>query len=469
MRITIIVLLLAGVASLARAVNSASEEAKGLIREQIVRANLIDSKITAVKTLRGAFRPGSPDYIRLDRDVRRVIDEQSAAYAKAVHMTIHAYGLRLAVDRGTSVMPATEGRSISWIPVVRTQEDREVQGIAGGRTRMPQSRVRISGRQYADGVTYIDPSTLREHSVGWLASTLLHERTHFEQMTTRGRGDTQSVAQLEQEAYQAEKTNEASFFDPLDSREKEEMLSIELSLAENKNLVAKEAAARKGLMGLVRRILPAAKPPNIFDSRVHTDAELESLKKQSDRFEAEAERMLAKAREDAELRRMLETVKRETERNRPAELRQTVPGRNPDGYFPVVPTRPDERGAVDELPGRPNASYDLIPQMMRKIGMNACSTPPRAFNSELSWIPWSEFRGLRDIRSQEAGLSACELRVFRRLVDFGRAWTPGATIIPDAIRAAVSETYSTPVGGGTVPPTQSHDPVWGKIGPIIGR
>ena len=74
----------------------------------------------------------------------------------------------------------------------------------------------------------------------------------------------------------------------------------------------------------------------------------------------------------------------------------------------------------------------------------------------------------KNVESYAEGLLGCERRVVLRLIESGRV--PGGRVDAAAVRAAAAEPAngSSP-GGGSAPPAQNHDPVWWKIGQIIGR
>lgn len=273
-------------ARIAFAIKRASQLENQAIQEQIIAANRLDNKVKGTVTdfEKAKNDKFSPDEIRrLEKAKRRAEDEQLAAYTKAIHMTILAYDLEPPSRQGTSAMPLTKGRSIMWLPVAREAESRQIQDAHGEMKRLPQPRNRYSGVTYPDGVTYIDPKTVRK-GVGVLASTLLHERTHFEQFTTAGRGDKMSYREAEVESLQAEKDNAPLFFDP--EKDQGQISEIETWLADAQAKVRQEEEARKGLNGLIRRILPSVPPPETFESRLHTDEELAAIKKRAEELRA---------------------------------------------------------------------------------------------------------------------------------------------------------------------------------------
>ncbi len=460
----------------AKAVQSASPEAIQAIREQIQKANRLDFDITEAKFNRDLAKKDTPEYVVRDAEYKRQVDRQMAEYTKALHMTIKAYDLPGANAQGTSVVGWTVGRSVDWIPVARAQEDRELENRKGARMRIPQERKPISGRQYADGVSYIDPDTFRNQSVGWLASTILHEYTHFQQITTRGKGDVMSTAAMDKEAYGAEKNHSSIFFDGTDPRHNSEKLDVEEAYLKNEAVVAQEEKDRKGLGGFVRSLLPRPASPNMFDSRVHSPADIEALKRQAGQFSSEAEIVLAKAKTDAERFREDEAERRRAaERERVAAEIHAALARQQREF---VERQEMERAFRSALrPSVPAPAVARRPPLgefevgsVALIAMKACSVPRQDFSDILANLNWSLFQKAPTLEPYPTRFTGCELRVFQRLATFGASWRSGMSITPGEVLAAASEpVYGSPApgGGGVVPPSQNHDRVWDRVKPII--
>lgn len=211
---SLIGLIVLAFASRAFAIKPASPGEIKAIKDQIVVANKMDTIVKEARTelANTRFPQGTPEYLLLERAHRRIKDKQYAAYTKAIHLAILAYDLEPRSRRGTSVMLWTKGREVVWLPVAGEDPTRELEDASGNRKETTRTSLNWAGRTFTDGVTYINPETLRM-GPDFLASTLLHERTHFEQHTTRGRGDTLSTAETEVEAYQVELDNLDYFFD----------------------------------------------------------------------------------------------------------------------------------------------------------------------------------------------------------------------------------------------------------------
>lgn len=176
---------------------------------------------------------------------------------------------------------------------------------------------------------------------------------------------------------------------------------------------------------------------------------------------AEAHRLVQKDREHREL---MAEMKRRSDNARPSDLRPTRPEDGPPGYIPAVPYAPGKDGIAALNPKIDSTA----PLLFREIASRACASPPKSFDRELRAVNWEHFRREMSVASYAEGLIGCERRVVLRLIELGRA--PGVRIDAASVRAAVAEPANgASPGGGIAPPTQNHDPVWGKIGPIIGR
>lgn len=108
-------------------------------------------------------------------------------------------------------MSSTKGRDITWLPVARENQARDVQDASGDLQPMKQDKKGYVAITYPDGVSVITPAVF-EYGPAYLASILLHERIHFEQFTTDGKGNVMSYAEAQVEAYQAQVDNASYFF-----------------------------------------------------------------------------------------------------------------------------------------------------------------------------------------------------------------------------------------------------------------
>lgn len=200
MRILVLLCALSAVSARnAHAIRQATQAEIDAIEAQISTAKGMDEKIDLAKTkleaASSSIEASKANLRALERDVEREEAKQRAARTKAIHMTILAYGLTPDQPSGRSVMRSTKDRTITWLPVAGEGEDRLVQSAKGNLGRRPSKMPagNIAGVTYPDGVTYIPASTFNR-GPGFLASVLLHERIHFEQYTTDGKGNVMSTA-----------------------------------------------------------------------------------------------------------------------------------------------------------------------------------------------------------------------------------------------------------------------------------
>lgn len=260
----------------AYAINPASDTAVSDIQKQIYAANRMDYQIgIAVQAVNDAEAlKRSPESIdALKKQVVREKAKKNAALTKAIHMTIHAYGLAPANPAGTSVMRSTKGRKLTWLPVAREMEAHEIERLNGSRSEIAQPKEKVYGITYPDGTTFMDPSVF-EDGPGFLASYLLHERIHFEQITTDGKANKLTYAALQEEAYKAQVDNANSFFDP--KKPSRLMDDIARLRDDQTKIVEQEKKESETIKGRLRALLPR---PNveIFEARVHTNAELADI------------------------------------------------------------------------------------------------------------------------------------------------------------------------------------------------
>jgi hypothetical protein len=364
-------------------------------------------------------------------ELAREEDKQSAARTKAIHMTILAYGLEPASWSGTSVMPMTKKRTITWMPVARESEARQVQSADGSLQDVKQDKKDYVGLTYQDGVTVLPPKAF-EKGPGYLASILLHERTHFEQITTDGKGNVMSYAEAQKEAYQTQVKNGSYFFDVKNEKERKTKEGIEGLLATEVGNVEDEIKAsieaRKGLKGLIRRFIPPAAPPDIFESRIHTNAELADIsglvaqaRAQADISRRDREEREANAKEARRIDQARESFQealreqlREDQRARVAEKTLRLSERHPPEHAPVQALRP-------------NSFSTVLPQF-KEFAVAACLAPEQVAIETYLHRDYDFSSRERDdnlARGLAADLGDCPRQLFYQLIKTHRAMEYG--------------------------------------------
>lgn len=325
----------------ALAVQRASPEDRAAIQQQLARGFDLDQDVRAAKLAleqekdkvrKKQMKKETADtsaVLAAEREYRRLQDLQSAEFTKAIYMAAAAYGLDLAGKKGTSVSPATRGRVIEWLPVAREPEARTIRAKDGKEKDIKQpDTAKYAGATYADGVTYVYRNAF-ENGPDFLAQILLHEKVHFEQFTTPGKGDRYSSAEAEQEAYQAEVDNQSNpntaFLDPAKD---EWTIKQRAELLESfKGDVNAQRQAEKGVLGMIRRILPHPDPDDfVFTNQIHTNEELASIQEN-------ARLLRRQIQDEADQRRLREWGDKENrrlaEKRRAEENARIVPAAKP--------------------------------------------------------------------------------------------------------------------------------------------
>lgn len=114
----------------------------------------------------------------------------------------------------------------------------------------------------------------------------------------------------------------------------------------------------------------------------------------------------------------------------------------------------------------------------KEFATAACRAPEQVALEYFLLQPYDRSDARRDdyvAKELSAGMSGCSLRLFNALITtiragengrIDRAWIRNIVTVSSAPSGSLPGDRSR---GGAVPPTPDHDPVWGKIGPIIGR
>jgi len=349
------------------ALKPASQSDLDAIEKQLADAKRLDENINAaikkyseaaadVKTT-GAKR------LELDKVVEREMAKQRAARTKAIHMVILAYDLAPASLNGTSVMRWTKDRTITWLPVAGEAEDRQLQNVSGRLKKAKKPPERYSGVTFPDGVTYIPESTFK-NGAGFLASVLFHERTHFEQYTTKGMGDVMSQTEREVNAYQKQLDNAQLFLDPV--KDEDTLKEIKLLLNAKKSEVHEE----NSLLGRIRRHLPSNDQPDKSELTVHTNVEL-----------ADISGLVARARSQADIAR------------RDREERETI---NKAAAEQSVRRDHDER-----------LRHTLI-----EMAQRSCADPGSVTQAELDALPDPYQEDFKTSQGTPRGLDVCAYMVY---------------------------------------------------------
>lgn len=128
----------------------------------------------------------------------------------------------------------------------------------------------------------------------------------------------------------------------------------------------------------------------------------------------------------------------------------------------LPPTKPTDLVPLPPVPrARPALSIGELELLgMRVASIRACASSVQGVNQVLRSMNWANFQHARGVDACAGSFSGCELRVFRRLVQFGRAWRPGMTISVDEVMAATAEPGNTQPSSGPIRSTPPPDPCY---------
>lgn len=435
------------------------------------------------------------------------VRERDLVRDKAIHRALTAFGI-VPVDgnsgmpkmpSGTSVATDYNGQIAHWRVVAQDDTNRINLDALGNPIRVGPINI-PDARAYTDGSGITIMYAKSFASPEYLALILSHEKEHFEQYTTKGRADKLSVNEREVEAW-LKTEREAPI---LGLNVNDPTINATNTRAAFEKAVASDKWKQKWSGGLW-------KPKGIAQATPRTPSEVADVGRRFDDLSEVVAQEIKFAREEAASQRRaqdeiahrdhdarlkttiadlalrscanpgsvtqaeLDVLPRPYNENfHYGNLPSGLEGADGTGYCtepftymamgagrrldaeevkrlstPIVAVQPvpvpRAPAPIQSVPIRTNSTTILA---IRYVSQQACATPPQPFDRELAWIPWSEFRHVTDAQAQERGLSACALRVYRRLVDFGQSWQPGQTIGPDAVRAAAAEPWSGFKGGG---------------------
>lgn len=217
------------------AIHPASSDAILSIQAQLDRANLIqdgpfldaqgnDISIKATMNALDWQKLHNPDpnkaYMAAqERHLKDLTQGRDLARSKAIHLTLAAYGIvptdkagRLIMLRGAIVVPDYAGKTATWIVVAGDNAPRSALTPEGSVITTQKAVDKVTGKEpsgitYLDGVTKILTKSFEPTPKGNsmspldLALLLIHERRHFIQYVTPGKGDKLTFNKAEVDAY----------------------------------------------------------------------------------------------------------------------------------------------------------------------------------------------------------------------------------------------------------------------------
>lgn len=164
---------------------------------------------TQVKDIKAERNPEKKQAMesKLDGIKRERID----AYNRAIWLTIIAYdiypGCRYSLASGVDVARnVKQGQTVEWVPYFSDHKPVVMIGPTGlPLAQIPSLMKNAAGLTASDGTSRIYPEAFGDPpNPGELAAALVHEKTHFDINTARGRGDVLNHPEVEAAAYQAQ-------------------------------------------------------------------------------------------------------------------------------------------------------------------------------------------------------------------------------------------------------------------------
>jgi hypothetical protein len=230
----------------------------------------------------------------ISAEIRRLEKVQTNAAEQAIWLTIRAYdiipfaGTTAMLPVGKSFLRSPElGKTIVWIPAFEVKHPYKLQDAGGNIVGKPLDLI-DAGNTASDGVSRIFPEAFM--SPVELASLLLHEKLHFEQITDPLRAPKMTPGEMEVEAYTAEQNllnNGPFIFDAAETARQTSYVT--------KNIGLKTAQARRE-----RAELAKGHPPLDVSIISHQPLEIDGLIAQ-----ARAQVKIAQRDHDARLKTKL--------------------------------------------------------------------------------------------------------------------------------------------------------------------
>lgn len=436
--IPIFVLALAVLGERAEAIRPAATEDRAAIEKYMNEARQISSvdlpeAMELLRKQKSKVSPSSASVVALEREVLRLTNRRNVAMTIAAKLALVAYGLSdadkngLPVDRrGTAVHPSMRGRPATWVVTYQGDtRDRQAIDAAGAPLRLPGVKGAL-GQTGTDGYTTLHGMF---ESPEHLALVLHHERTHFDLLTTRGKGDTLGYFEMEVVAYESSRAALHSFgFTPGELRRREKDINGGINL--NTHLAAQESRKLLKRLRLVSPLAPATERPAAFIEKSDllsksADDELAAAIEQAHR----AERL---SRERAE-RAAREAVPPSVIAERPSFPRELETTPAAPAERPPLPPGLDGTAPSGAAPAHKPDSTSLL----RGVAAEACSSAGARPNGLLTYIHTG--MNISSADSERARLSGCELAVFDALTRYARGEYGNFTMSASWLTARAAE------------------------------
>lgn len=486
MRRILVSLLLCCAVGDVSALNRANDKDRAEIAAQLKLADTAtnDIAMTAAE-LRGKTGEEARE---LRETLRTLISDRNTARERALWLTIRAFGI-LRFEYGEPVLPTgvsvlrspQNGKKITWLPIVAASRRYSIQNEVGRSVSTEELGKNESGNFASDGIARIFPPAFRNPST--LASTIVHELIHFQQATTRGRGDVLTPGESEVEAYEAQQQmTQGGIFGFTDEQEVEEYAYLETNLKKRRIQAATERAEVTRRSGLPIDEFSVASLPSDAISRLANAARRQVKISQAAHDERLRNDLIDIARRSCALPGIISQSELNDLQNPhsplfssdappPADLadcapayeyllnggrdwdrlsslarKQIVPIRIPP-FVRVVPA--EALPPVRVVPATPKIPFSSSLSQLRNYAVATCGTTgPVPLNQQMV-TPGYPFAfdpgGDNAIASQlSENLGVCERQLFQLLIDFIRAGK-GALITPHWAQDAAARFRPSPV------------------------
>ena len=314
-------------------------------------------------------KPPNPAKIEMKQALLQQAEQvRDDAYDTAIQALIRDYGLLPNPPPGTVVLPGhTAGDPVHWQVIGRQIKDRTVENSSGDKKTVKKPKRPAAGVTYGDGVSIINTAAF-VRGPGFVAATILHELTHYTQITTRDKGDLLTLAEMDEAAYAAQLMHKQKFLAgtyPMYRDQSE--YEWKAYHAENQVQADIDRTERGSVKGWFKKTF-TAEDPEILPSSPLTLDELERIRRNTERIkrrlEAENAAMLERKRQQEEARRlfsMVDSSDPDADRRTRSEGSAQEPndGRRQNPYHPS----PGPRGKA----GPHHRLWDLA--------LQACATP----------------------------------------------------------------------------------------------
>lgn len=372
---------------------------------------------------------------RIFNEISCAEKERDLARNKAIHITLLAYGITPADASGNPEMlkgiavtnDASKGLLRHWHAIAADNtKEHWGQGADGVLMNVPPADSRTMALTGSDGITTLFESAFE--SPAYLALILRHEREHFKQFVTPGKGDKLTDNERDKEAWAETlrilNDNELGLADKQNAKYKK---IAQGSLGYYAGQAAKERRKMSWSLNLWK---PKTSPYTL----PHIQGDLADINKRAKELdEIFAEELVTVRGKTKALKAESLVLKEKRRRSRNPVSR---PEDELDLESPAAVAQPAPPPVAAVRPAQPSplisAAYAIIG--FRTLAIRACESPALLAAADLESLDFSNTY-LPDAEQEGANLSGCARRVFDQLVSMSRKGRPKSELAVDLIRS----------------------------------